>query len=324
MAMNHFRFYRFLLIVFFIIPFKNIPTITNAFDTNYTPIQAKPNWQFLIPYQGNINPEAIRQAFLLNEGWDYLEDNFPSIDKLNDPELKWQKINLPHTWNAFDVTDNDPGYRRDANWYRKAIMIPDFDEPLIFRLYFEGVNISCDVYVNGKKAGSHVGGYVGFTIDISPFIKKGTMNLIDVRADNSINPDIIPSQKSDFFIFGGITRDLWLQILSPTFIDQIQISTPKVNEKTAETSASLTLIHHEEKEQKFTVEIAIKNPEGKIVSKKSMQTNLKPGMNTVSLNLPMVKKPALWSPEHPNLYEMTVQLQSDKIVDELSERFGYR
>ncbi len=317
--LNCFPLFPFLLLILF-------SFLSSNPNTNDTLTGGKPNptWQTRIPYQGNINPSASRQVFLLNENWDYLEQNFCSINELNASNLKWQKINLPHTWNAFDATDNDPGYRRDASWYRKTIMIPEFAEPVIFRLYFEGVNISCDVYVNGKKAGSHVGGYVGFAVDITPFIQKGVVNRIDVRADNSINPDIIPSQKSDFFIFGGINRDVWLQILSPTFIEQIQISTSKVNEKSAETSASLTLIHHQENEQDFDIEIAIKNLQGKIVSQKTVRHRLKSGTNHIVINLPTLKNPALWSPDQPNLYEMVVQLKSNKIVDQVSERFGYR
>ncbi len=286
--------------------------------------QTKPYWQSRTPYQGNINPEAIRQVFLLNEDWAYLEEHFVLINELSDPNLKWQKIDLPHTWNAFDATDNEPGYRRDASWYRKEILISDFDEPLIFRLYFEGVNISSDVYVNGQKAGSHVGGYVGFTVDISQFIQKWAVNRIDVRVDNSINPDIIPSQKSDFFIFSGITRDVWLQIFQPTFIDRILISTPKVSERSAETLVSLKLVNAEGGEREFTFAIAVKNPQGKIVCKQSIKKMIKPGTNTITVQLPTVKNPALWSPENPNLYQMTVQLKTNKIVDEVSERFGYR
>ncbi|UCE06366.1 MAG: hypothetical protein JSW07_22800 [bacterium] len=181
-----------LLFVFLFILFSFL--ITNAKEKSTLIIDPqKPYWKSRIPYQGNINPEAIRQVFLLNENWLYLEENFSSINDLNDPDLKWEKVNLPHTWNTFDATDNEPGYRKDASWYRKAITIPEFDEPLIFRLYFEGVNISSYVYVNGQKAGAHVGGYVGFTVDITPFSQKGALNRIDIRVDNSINPDIIPA-----------------------------------------------------------------------------------------------------------------------------------
>lgn len=142
---------------------------------------------------------------------------------------------------------------------------------------------------------------------------------------NSIgNPDIIPSQKSDFFIYGEITRDVWLKVLSPTFIDHIQISTPKVTTKVAETSVLLEVVHQNEKNQTLEIEVTIKNPDGKIVSKNSARAELNSGKNIVSLTLPRAKNPALCSSDQPNLYQMTVQLKSNKIMDEISERFGYR
>ena len=54
-----------------------------------------------------------RQITNFNEGWLYLEKNVPYISQL--PQLEgWQPVNLPHTWNQWDATDNLPGYRRDA------------------------------------------------------------------------------------------------------------------------------------------------------------------------------------------------------------------
>ncbi|UCE06367.1 MAG: hypothetical protein JSW07_22805 [bacterium] len=115
-----------------------------------------------------------------------------------------------------------------------------------------------------------------------------------------------------------------MQVLPPTFIERIQISIPKVTDKAAETSVSQTLIHNQEKEQEFANEIIIKNPNDKIISKHSTKKSITPGINNITLELPTLKKPTLWSPENPNLYEMTVRLKSNIIVDEVSERYGYR
>ena len=87
-------------------------------------------------------------------------------------------------------------------------------------MYFEGSNITTKVYVNGKEAGGHIGGYIGFTIDITKLISAGN-NEVLVRVDNSYNREIIPSQKSDFFIFGGITRDVWLLTKSKINIENL-------------------------------------------------------------------------------------------------------
>ena len=192
-------------------------------------------WQTRQAYKGEISEKSGRQVFLLNQNWSYLEEGIASTALLNNAKTRWQKIDLPHTWNQWDATDNDPGYRRDTSWYKKEIFVPDFKGDRLLRLHFEGVNISSEVFVNGKKVGAHIGGYVGFTMDITPYIKKGATNEILVKADNSINREIIPSQKSDFFIYGGITRDVWLEVLPQTHIDRLHVRTPSVDSLRAET-----------------------------------------------------------------------------------------
>lgn len=276
-------------------------------------------------YKGELDNSVDRQVYLLNNDWYYLEQNIPTVNELNATNMIWQKIDLPHTWNAFDATDNEPGYRRDAGWYRKNIFIPKTDEPRIYRLYFEGVNISSEIYVNGKKAGEHVGGYVGFTVDITPYIRLDDNNEIAIRVDNSMNPNIIPSQKSDFFIFGGIARDVWLQVLSTTFIDRVQISTPKVTEENAETVAEIHLLNMTDQTKKYIIEAVVTNVDKEVVSKKSIQKKIGSGTTKIFLNLPDVKNPKLWSPDQPQLHELTLTLKDgEKVVDQVSERFGFR
>ena len=103
-------------------------------------------------YHDKIKITNKRQVFSLNKDWLYLEQNILK-NEIN-KSLPWQKIDLPHTWNNLDATDNDPGYRRSASWYRKEINIPKKIDDSVWRLYFEGVNISCEVYVNGKRTKS--------------------------------------------------------------------------------------------------------------------------------------------------------------------------
>jgi len=260
---------------------------------------------------------------LVNQEWEYLQKNVPFSKACKMTEAVWQKVNLPHTWNAFDATDNDPGYRRDAGWYRKQIFISDTHEALNYRLYFEGVNISCDVFINGKKAGSHIGGYLGFTVDMTPFINKGCMNSIYVRADNSINPNIIPSQKSDFFIYGGITRDVWLQVLPKAFIDRVYIQTPKVSKSKAQTRVTLVLMNSG-KRAKIKANLCLKSPEGKQVIAKTINKTMPTGRTALNINLPDLKNPLLWSPAYPNLYTLYVRVKDGQQEDSITEKIGYR
>ncbi len=284
----------------------------------------EPFWRTREHYTGHLENNSTRQIYLLNHDWDYLEQNLKSISELGKNSFTWQKIDLPHTWNRFDATDNVPGYRREASWYRKSVHIPQFDENAVFRLYFEGVNISSEVYVNGVKAGAHVGGYVGFTLDISDYIKPNASNEILVRADNSINADIIPSQKSDFTIFGGITRDVWLQVLPPVFVDRVHIKTPAVSSERAATEVSIQIVNAWPQAQSVTLEFVMVSPDGKAVARKSVEQTVIAGSSNFSFKMPEIRAPKLWSPETPHLYTLKVKAKCGRYEDEVSERFGYR
>lgn len=74
-------------------------------------------------YDGQIT-NVPRQVYLINENWQYLEDNCATLKDLSATRIEWQPIDLPHTWNAFDATDMTPGYRRDISWYKKVLHMP--------------------------------------------------------------------------------------------------------------------------------------------------------------------------------------------------------
>mgnify|MGYP001358888936 FL=1 len=186
-----------------------------------------------------VSEIGLRQKVNINNGWQYLEHNARTVDEaLTHPA--WQEIDLPHTWNAKDATDLTPGYRRDGSWYRKEIKISKISADEVYQLHFEGVNISSKVYVNGKNVGEHIGGYIGFNVDISKALREGK-NEILVYVNNGYNPEVIPSQKSDFFIYGGITRDVWLKKLPSHHIEDIKITTPEVTNSNAKLNAKVSI-----------------------------------------------------------------------------------
>jgi len=102
---------------------------------------------------------------LINEGWGYYEIAVKEPAAV--PKTITALVNLPHSWNSIDATDSQPGYRRDASWYRKLFKLAQGTTDHRYSLYFEGANMTASVFVNGKKAGGHVGGYLGFEIEIT-------------------------------------------------------------------------------------------------------------------------------------------------------------
>lgn len=262
-------------------------------------------------------------SVLLNEGWQYLEQPIDRIEML--PAIGWTTVNLPHTWNAFDAVDQVPGYRRSASWYRKVLSIPLLPGDARYLLAFEGVNMRCRVYVNGRDVGGHDGGYIGFEVDITPAVRRGVQNEISVRADNSIDRELIPSQKSDFFLYGGITRDVWLKTVPASYIRRVHVLTPRVRASDAATQVVVAVQKAGAGGAAATVEAVLVDPEGREVTRRAVAATLRQGEQEIRLDLPLVQQPSLWSPDRPSLYTVRVSLGGKQLVSHtVTERFGYR
>jgi beta-galactosidase len=214
-----------------------------------------------------------------------------------------------------------PGYRRAASWYKKDLYIPACKHEYRFILYFEGVNITSEIFVNGVMAGGHVGGYVGFEIDITSQVHQGKLNTIMVRVSNASDRNVIPSPKSDFFIYGGITRNVWLKVVPSNYLRSVKISTPKVSKTTAEVILQINVNYSKSKGNSFKIEAITIDKCGKEVGMRSVSTC----DSIVNILMPNIKNPDLWSPDSPSLYTVQIKLRrADKVIDEISDRFGCR
>jgi len=262
--------------------------------------------------------KTTRTKTNLNENWMYAEINFENSSEL-DSYNNWRNINLPHTWNSEDPTDLEPGYRRSASWYKKSLVITTVIANQNYTLYFEGSNTTTEVFVNGKKAGNHIGGYIGFQIDITNLIHEGE-NEILVRVDNGYNPEVIPSQKSDFFIYGGITRDVWLLTTPKTHVSDLKISTPAVSKKAASLKIN-TIISNVDVASNISLKAILKNPLGKKIAIKTIPIK----DNYAEVVFEKIKNPELWDTKIPNLYTVEISLLRNKeIIDIVSEKVGFR
>jgi len=264
--------------------------------------------------KSNQNPE--RSKTNINNDWLYLENNTKDINTAR-KQMHWNPVNLPHTWNALDATDITPGYRRSVSWYKKSLEIPQVIEGQIYNLYFEGINIESDVYVNGNKVGGHTGGYIGFSVDITDVISTG-LNEVLVRVDNSYNPEVIPSQKSDFFIFGGITRDVWLETRPQQHLSNLKITTPNISKENANLNATFEIINSDDIASVKAILLDSNGTEIQSQTKEFANSDLEFSFNEL-------KDIELWDTENPNLYTFKLQLlQNEKVFDEISEQVGFR
>src|SRR6188768_3792592 len=180
-----------------------------------------------------IAQPGAREIFKINNGWQFAKEI------KEDNSLQWQKITIPHTWNVEDVMDDTPGYYRGVGLYKRNIKIDKKFRGKQLYLFFEAANQTTEVYINGKKAGEHIGGYSGFYIPLTTLLDIDGENEILVKVDNSYDQNIAPLS-ADFTFYGGIYRDVFLVVVEPVHFslndhagDAVYISTPSVNNSSA-------------------------------------------------------------------------------------------
>ena len=283
----------------------------------------------LMSQDGDIGKRAYTT---LNDGWLFsLSDNSAhAAPSFNDS--RWQEISLPHTWNAEDGFDKEGRYFRGVGWYRRELDIPRESTERRFYLYFEGANQVAEVYVNGRFAGKHIGGYTAFALDITELVTWGESNLLAVRVDNRHDQNI-PPLNADFTFYGGIYRDVWLIETGSLHINVldhaspgIYIDTPEISETSAVVRIRGSVTHPGNEVRDIEVIHKILGPGGEERAGLRRDIKAAPGTNTAFEHLTSeIQNPELWSPEDPTLFTVVTELRSKGILlDRVENTFGFR
>ena len=123
-------------------------------------------------------------------------------------------LHVPGDWNS---QDERLLYYEGSVWYRRRFVTPAAGER--FYLRFGGANYRADVYVNGRKAGVHVGGFTPFGFDVTELLAPaGQPNSLVVRVDNQRDRAGVPTDVTDWWNYGGLTRDVALYALPATYV----------------------------------------------------------------------------------------------------------
>jgi len=217
-------------------------------------------------------------------------------------------MRVPGDWNT---QDEQLFLYEGTVWFKR-----DFDytprEGQRALLYFGAVNYEAIVYVNGKKAGRHVGGFTSFCYDVTDLVKAGK-NFVIVKVDNKRHADNVPTLIFDWWNYGGITRDVLLVTVGETYIEDYTLQLDKaINGKKRTINFSLAL-NREEAGQTVTLSI----PELKI--KQEFTTDAKGQIANGQLSIASSKL-TLWSPENPKLYKVEITRGDEAIQDEIGFR----
>jgi beta-galactosidase len=270
----------------------------------------------------------IERKQLFDYDWKFYLGDTASA-KLNDfDDSAWRTLDLPHDWsiegkiNPKNPTGVAGGYfPAGIGWYRKTFKAPNELMGKIISIYFEGVYMNSEVFINGKSLGVYPYGYSSFSYNLTPYLEFGKENVIAVRVDNS------QQVNCRWYSGSGIYRHVWMLVNNPVHVAHwgVGISTPEVSSKKAVVQVKTWVKNETTSPQSIVLKTRLFAPNGKGAG--DHQTNVKLAANSQkevaqTIN---VSNPLLWSTETPGLYYARVQVVKDKqVVDDTKTRFGIR
>ena len=253
-------------------------------------------WSYIVDPMNNGLPESsFFGGFPKNKtqktGMELIEYNFETA----------AKIQIPGAWNAID---KKLFFYRGPVWLYKKFNYQRKKEA-ITHLYIEGSNFTTKIFLNGSIVGEFEGGYVPFNFDISKYLKDGE-NILLVQTDNTLNKSSVPTQKTDWWPWGGIVGDVYILETPKKFIQNAYLQLNPEN-------FSEALFNVEMNQELSGQRIVLEIPE--LQFKDEFLTNA-----TGFIKERIKIAPQLWSPDDPKLYKVIISTDQEIISDEIGFR----
>ena len=268
------------------------------------------SWNYIIdPYENGFydyRREAFDQSKSGKGG--YYDNQKPSSTQ--EEELieydfdKSQAMQIPGDWNS---QRPELLYYEGTIWFKKSFDLKPKAGKRYF-LYFGAINYESHIYLNGKKLGMHKGGFTPIQYDITSQLSPSGDNFVVVKADNTRRPEEVPTINTDWWNYGGITRDVFIAETPDTYIVDYKVQLAKGDAKT------LT----------GYVQLSGEGRAGQTVSLNIAEAGIKQTMKTDAEGRAIFSVPArkltLWSPQTPKLYAVNLSSGSDAIQDKIGFR----
>ena len=266
------------------------------------------------------------ERHLWDEGWRFALHSDDKPHETTFDDHAWRVLDLPHDW-AIEgdfYALNPSGANGGAlpggiGWYRKHLNLNDNDASSRYVLHFDGAYMNTSVYVNGQLVGMRPYGFISFSYDITPYLKKQGDNVVAVKVDNSKQPN------SRWYTGCGIYRHVYLMKSSDIRIEEwgVQALT-EVKKGKGKVSLNTKIENPSGRSRRVIVHQTLWNKAHQMVSKASKACQVEAKGATIS-QLLNVNKPQLWSLESPNLYTVTTEIEENgRILDRDTISIGLR
>lgn len=272
----------------------------------------------------SLPAQTLRQRLNMNREWKFELGDHPGAQAVSYDDTGWESVGLPHSFSApyFQSKDFYVGY----GWYRKILDVPAAWSGKRLFLEFDGAFQDAEVFVNGNSVGRHLGGYTGFSFDITAATQTGR-NILAVRLNNNWNPRLAP-RAGDHLFAGGIYRDVWLVVTDPLHVTWFGtfVTTPAISNDSATVDVKTEVQNQSIVSRDVLLETEILDPHGKPAAYISSGQTIPAGATeTIDQISPAIPNPLLWSPDHPLLYRAVTTVSDGKTpVDDYQTNFGMR
>jgi beta-glucuronidase len=212
-------------------------------------------------------------------------------------------LTVPGDWNS-----QDPKlyYYEGSVWYRTKFDVKPPEPNHRLFVYFGAANYEADVYLNGQKLGKHIGGFTPFAYEITKLVKAHGNSLV-VRVNNSRRAEGVPTVNTDWWNYGGLTRDVLLVDEPETFIANFLVRLKPDATNRIEARVQLDGLGNGKS-------VKIKFPSLNLAAEMTSDANGLAQCELTATNL------SLWSPENPVLNDVVISSGAD----ELRDRVGLR
>jgi beta-galactosidase len=274
------------------------------------------------------NPGGIERKQFFDAGWKFYLGDLPDARSKDLDDKGWRSLDLPHDWSI----EGKPAPQNPAKgaggyfptgvgWYRKSFKVPNEWKGKKIAVYFEGVYMNSEVFINGSSLGVHPYGYSAFSYDLSPYLEFGKENVLAVRVDNS------QQVNSRWYSGSGIDRHVWMVVTDLVHVANwgVEITTPEVSPKTATVQIKTWVKNETGLSQDIILKTRIRAGTSKNVADNQTRIKLAPNSEKEVVLIARVADPLLWTPETPHLYLALVEVvKGNTVIDETKTNFGIR
>jgi len=250
----------------------------------------------------------MRERIYLNRDWEFTTE-FTEDLFAKDYAGETAKVTLPHTVVETPFHYFDESMYQMVSGYRKCFVPEEVWKEKQVLLTIEAAGHLAEVYLNGTKIKDHFCGYTAFSVDLAPHLIFGEENVLVVKVDSRESINVPPFGKViDYMTYGGLYREVYLDILDKTCIEDIFVKTRRISAMTYELSAEIDCLQLKEDE----IRVTLLDGAGHHVC-------------TLGRSWQKVSGITEWSPGNPALYLLRAELiRSGIVVDVLETRFGFR